>query len=104
MNDASLNVLVPPDATTILEAPGIFDAVLSFDGRIVEVFSRGSSVARLHVAALRDLRWREQPDGHASVSLLGGHEPATVGFDALQRPRARLLYAAIENARARARA
>jgi hypothetical protein len=101
MTDASLTVPSAPSAApTILEAPGIFDAVLAFDGRIIEVFSRGASVARLHVAALRDLRWREQPDGHASVSLLGGHEPATVGFDAHQRSRARLLYAAIENARA----
>jgi hypothetical protein len=85
--------------TSLLEAPGIYDAVLAFDGRIVEVFSRGASVARLHVAALRDLRWREQPGGHASVSLLGGHEPATISFDAGQRPLAQQVYAAIESAR-----
>src|SRR3954465_11885791 len=103
MDDVSLNLLAPPPGVSLLEAHGIFDAVLAFDGRIVEVFSRGASVARLHVGALRDLRWRDQPDGHASVSRLGGHEPATVGFDAHQRSRARLLYTAIENARIQAR-
>jgi hypothetical protein len=84
---------------SLLEAPGIFDAVLAFDGRIVEVFSRGSSVARLRVGSLRDVRWREQPDGHASVSLLGGHEPATISFDAAQRGRAHEVYAAIASSR-----
>jgi hypothetical protein len=99
MNDVPLIPAHAPPASFVLEAPGIFDAVLAFDGRIVEVFSRGASVARLHVTALRDVRWRDQPDGHASISLVSGHEPATVGFDAAQRNGARLLYGAIENAR-----
>jgi hypothetical protein len=84
---------------SLLEAQGIFDAVLAFDGRIVEVFSRGSSVARLRVGSLRDVRWREHADGHATVSLLGGHEPATISFDADQCRRAQEVYAAIDKSR-----
>jgi hypothetical protein len=72
--------------------------VVSFDGRVLEVFDRAGGSRRYHVTGLSAPRLVEGPDGSPQIEL--EEPPLRLALASCESPACARLIAAIEQARA----
>jgi hypothetical protein len=85
------------DAQPMLELRLRSGQIVSFDGRVIEVFARDGACERLHIAHLEAVR-TDTADGAATLTL--GAAGTRVEFAPAEAQACRRLLAAIEDARA----
>ena len=77
------------------------DALLSFDGRVVESFGRGENMSgRVHISTLHRLELGETRQGcYLQPHMVWGGSPFIVEFTKEQLAHARAFVAEVDNAR-----